>query len=224
MHSLVALWRFWWHVVSFHPWPWKCSLPRGSLTGLLSSMMDTFFLEALSNISGSYPPLTLYGHWCWCRAYGRFHSRLYHCNGDCFDAAFHLFDAPRTRACNHDFGFGWWSFWRPYVWHPNRHSGNTHLQLPPPLTGFRWRAMVNLALRLASAFGHHFVAALSRRFCLVLFAPQLGAMVGLEFQPWDFFMLVMFALTVTASLAGEHLVKGLIAGAAGLFIRTRWRG
>ena len=33
-------------------------------------------------------------------------------------------------------------------------------------------------------------------------------------------MLVMFALTVTASLAGEHLVKGLIAGAAGLFIRT----
>ncbi len=54
---------------------------------------------------------------------------------------------------------------------------------------------------------------------LVLFAPQL-AMVGLEFQPWDFFMLVMFALTVTSSLAGEHLVKGLIAGAAGLFIRT----
>ena len=47
---------------------------------------------------------------------------------------------------------------------------------------------------------------------LVLFAPQLAA-VGLEFQPWDFFMLVIFALTVTASLAGEHLVKGLIAGA-----------
>ncbi len=54
---------------------------------------------------------------------------------------------------------------------------------------------------------------------LVLFAPQL-AMVGLEFQPWDFFMLVMFALTVTASLAGENLIKGLIAGAAGLLIRT----
>ena len=33
-------------------------------------------------------------------------------------------------------------------------------------------------------------------------------------------MLVMFALTVTASLAGGHLVKGLIAGAAGLLIRT----
>ena len=54
---------------------------------------------------------------------------------------------------------------------------------------------------------------------LVLFAPQL-ARVGLEFQPWDFFMLVIFALTVTASLAGENLIKGLIAGAMGLLVRT----
>ena len=54
---------------------------------------------------------------------------------------------------------------------------------------------------------------------LVLFAPQL-AQIGLEFQPWDFFMLVIFALTVTASLAGENLIKGLIAGALGLLIRT----
>lgn len=54
---------------------------------------------------------------------------------------------------------------------------------------------------------------------LVLFAPQL-ARVGLEFQPWDFFMLVIFALTVTASLAGRSLIKGLIAGALGLLVRT----
>jgi len=54
---------------------------------------------------------------------------------------------------------------------------------------------------------------------LVLFAPQL-ARVGLEFHPQDFFMLVIFALTVTASLAGRDLVKGLIAGALGLLIRT----
>ncbi|MEM6933906.1 MAG: tripartite tricarboxylate transporter permease, partial [Pseudomonadota bacterium] len=54
---------------------------------------------------------------------------------------------------------------------------------------------------------------------LVLFAPQL-AQIGLEFQPWDFFMLVIFALTVTASLAGENLIKGLIAGAIGLLVRT----
>ena len=54
---------------------------------------------------------------------------------------------------------------------------------------------------------------------LVLFAPQL-ARVGLEFHPWDFFMLVIFALTVTASLAGKSLIKGLIAGVLGLLVRT----
>ena len=54
---------------------------------------------------------------------------------------------------------------------------------------------------------------------LVTLAPQL-ARIGLEFHPWDYFMLVMFALTITASLAGENMVKGLIAGALGLLIRT----
>jgi putative tricarboxylic transport membrane protein len=54
---------------------------------------------------------------------------------------------------------------------------------------------------------------------LVTLAPQL-ARIGLEFNPWDYFMLVMFALTITASLAGKHMVKGLIAGAGGLLIRT----
>ncbi len=55
--------------------------------------------------------------------------------------------------------------------------------------------------------------------CLMTLAPQL-ARIGLEFHPWDYFMLVMFALTITASLSGKHLVKGLIAGAIGLFVRT----
>jgi len=54
---------------------------------------------------------------------------------------------------------------------------------------------------------------------LVTLAPQL-ARIGLEFNPWDYFMLVMFALTITASLSGKHLVKGLIAGAIGLLVRT----
>ena len=54
---------------------------------------------------------------------------------------------------------------------------------------------------------------------LVTLAPQL-AKIGLEFNPWDYFMLVMFALTITASLAGKDLIKGLIAGAMGLFVCT----
>jgi putative tricarboxylic transport membrane protein len=52
---------------------------------------------------------------------------------------------------------------------------------------------------------------------LMLLAPTL-ANIGLEFGPWDYFSLVVFALTITASLAGENLVKGIIAGAVGLLI------
>ncbi|MBL6959417.1 MAG: tripartite tricarboxylate transporter permease [Rhodospirillales bacterium] len=55
--------------------------------------------------------------------------------------------------------------------------------------------------------------------CLMLIAPQL-AKIGLEFKPWDYFALMIFALTVTASLAGEDLVKGLIAGLVGLLVAT----
>ncbi|MDA1089342.1 MAG: tripartite tricarboxylate transporter permease [Proteobacteria bacterium] len=54
---------------------------------------------------------------------------------------------------------------------------------------------------------------------LMTLAPQL-AQIGLEFNPWGYFMLVIFALTITASLAGKNMIKGLIAGALGLLIRT----
>ncbi len=54
---------------------------------------------------------------------------------------------------------------------------------------------------------------------LIVAAPQL-ARIGLEFQPWDFFSLVAFALTVTASLASDNMLKGLIAGLLGLLIAT----
>ncbi len=54
---------------------------------------------------------------------------------------------------------------------------------------------------------------------LVTLAPQL-AKLGLEFGPWDYFALVAFALTITASLAGDNLLKGLIAGFIGLLVAT----
>jgi putative tricarboxylic transport membrane protein len=67
----------------------------------------------------------------------------------------------------------------------------------------------------SSFFGGIFSAVL-----LVFLAPQLARM-GLEFGPWDYFSLILFALTITASLSGEHnLVKGLIAGALGLLTAT----
>jgi putative tricarboxylic transport membrane protein len=52
---------------------------------------------------------------------------------------------------------------------------------------------------------------------LIAVAPQL-AKIGLEFQPWDYFALIFFALTVTASLSGENMIKGLISGALGLVV------
>ncbi len=54
---------------------------------------------------------------------------------------------------------------------------------------------------------------------LMTLAPQL-AMIGLEFGPWDYFSLVLFALTITASLAGDDIIKGVIAGCLGLLTTT----
>jgi putative tricarboxylic transport membrane protein len=54
---------------------------------------------------------------------------------------------------------------------------------------------------------------------LMTVAPQL-AKIGLEFGPWDYFSLVLFALTITASLAGDNIVKGVIAGCLGLLVAT----
>lgn len=54
---------------------------------------------------------------------------------------------------------------------------------------------------------------------LVLFAPPI-ALFGLKFGPWEFFALIVFALTIIASLASESMVKGGIAGVMGLLVAT----
>ncbi|MFV0514685.1 MAG: tripartite tricarboxylate transporter permease [Jhaorihella sp.] len=52
---------------------------------------------------------------------------------------------------------------------------------------------------------------------LLVLSPYL-ARIGLEIGPWDYFMMIVFALTITASLSGDNMVKGLLAGAFGLLI------
>lgn len=52
---------------------------------------------------------------------------------------------------------------------------------------------------------------------LMTVAPILAA-IGLEFGPWDLFALMIFALSITTSLSGENMVKGLIAGMVGLIV------
>ena len=54
---------------------------------------------------------------------------------------------------------------------------------------------------------------------LVLFAPPI-ALFGLKFGPWEFFALIVFALTIIASLASESMLKGGIAGLMGLLVAT----
>lgn len=69
-----------------------------------------------------------------------------------------------------------------------------------------------LGLGLWSSFFGGIISAI----ILVALAPQL-AFLGLEFGPWDYFSLIVFALTITVSLSGDNMVKGLIAGLLGLF-------
>lgn len=54
-------------------------------------------------------------------------------------------------------------------------------------------------------------------FCLMFIAPQL-AHFALEFGPEEYFALMVFGLTVIASVSGKSLTKGMIAGVFGLMI------
>lgn len=85
--------------------------------------------------------------------------------------------------------------------------------------GFPMARQGKPALALGLGVWSSFFGGIISAILLVTFAPQL-ARIGLEFNPWDYFMLVMFALTITASLAGDNMIKGLIAGALGLLVRT----
>jgi putative tricarboxylic transport membrane protein len=53
--------------------------------------------------------------------------------------------------------------------------------------------------------------------CLIFLAPQL-ARIGLLFGPVEYFALMVFGLTIIASVAGKSMVKGAIAGAFGLAV------
>lgn len=75
------------------------------------------------------------------------------------------------------------------------------------------RAGLALGLGLWSSFFGGILSAI----VLVVLAPTLAS-IGLEFGPWDYFMLVCFALTIAASLSDGALIKGLISGVFGLVV------
>ncbi|GEK50290.1 tripartite tricarboxylate transporter permease [Vreelandella venusta] len=54
---------------------------------------------------------------------------------------------------------------------------------------------------------------------LIVAAPPL-ALLAVKLGPWEYFALIIFALTVIASLVGDSLLRGLIAGLIGISIAT----
>ncbi len=74
------------------------------------------------------------------------------------------------------------------------------------------RAGLALGLGVWSSFFGGLISAV----LLIALAPRL-AFLGLEFGPWDYFALIVFALTITVSLSGDQILKGLIAVLLGLF-------
>ena len=75
----------------------------------------------------------------------------------------------------------------------------------------------NLALSIG--IWSSFFGSLLGMVVLVTLTPQV-AMLALKIGPWEYFSLIVFALTIIASISGESITKGLIAGSFGLLIST----
>ncbi|WP_156302675.1 tripartite tricarboxylate transporter permease [Salinicoccus sp. YB14-2] len=67
---------------------------------------------------------------------------------------------------------------------------------------------------IASSFGGLFSC-----LALILIAPTL-ANIALQFGPPEYFALAFFGLSIVASVSGQSLIRGVIAGLIGLFIAT----
>ena len=73
------------------------------------------------------------------------------------------------------------------------------------------------AIRMAlfsSIFGDVFSA------IVLIFVAERLSRIALKFGPIEFFSLILFSLTIIASVSGKNLTKGLIGGAIGLFLST----
>lgn len=99
------------------------------------------------------------------------------------------------------------------------HTPGTSASAATALDGFvlTQRGEYNKAMRIAtfsSVFGG-VVSALA----LLLIAPPLS-FLSLKFGPAEYLMLAIFGLTIIGTLSTGNMVKGLIAGAAGLLLST----
>lgn len=72
---------------------------------------------------------------------------------------------------------------------------------------------------LALGIWSSFFGALVSAIVLIIAAPPL-AMIAVKLGAWEYFSLIIFAMTVVASLVGKSMLKGLMTGLLGLFIAT----
>ncbi|MCI0509290.1 putative tricarboxylic transport membrane protein [Chromohalobacter marismortui] len=72
---------------------------------------------------------------------------------------------------------------------------------------------------LALGIWASFFGALVSAIILIIAAPPL-AMIAVKLGAWEYFSLIIFAMTVVASLVGKSMLKGLMTGMLGLFIAT----
>ncbi|MCE8020850.1 hypothetical protein HOP51_12130 [Halomonas sp. MCCC 1A11036] len=64
-----------------------------------------------------------------------------------------------------------------------------------------------------------FLGSLISIIVLIMAAPPL-ALLAVKLGPWEYFALILFALTIIASLVGDSLLRGLIAGLIGIGLAT----
>lgn len=99
------------------------------------------------------------------------------------------------------------------------HAPGTSASAATAIEGFvlTQRGEANKAIRI-STFAS-VVGGVASGIALLLFAPPLSRL-ALRFGPAEYFLLAVFGLTIIGSLSAGNLIKGLIAGAAGLFLST----
>jgi len=64
-----------------------------------------------------------------------------------------------------------------------------------------------------------FFGSLISMILLITLAPQV-ANLAMKIGPWEYFSLIVFALTIIASITGDSVIKGLLAGSLGLLVAT----
>jgi len=99
------------------------------------------------------------------------------------------------------------------------HTPGTSASAATALDGFvlTQRGEFNKAIRVATVSS--VAGGMAGGIALLVFAPPLS-MLSLQFGPAEYFMLAVFGLTVIGTLSTGNMIKGLIAGAAGLFLST----